>query len=139
MTGSAARDKIKYYLSEYPGVSYREEDSSIAVPPSSGQGFEVRLSEEKGFYLVYGDGWHERFEMKDWKEAAGCFMGSLTSEVRVKVWARGSFKYRWIMERYEGRMWVPLSMTSLVFFPFWKPKRIFHLQNDRINRKSGDA
>lgn len=127
-----ALDKIKDSLNEHPPIAYSENPHGLIVNPANEQGFKVELRTGKNHYGVYCDGWHEEFGVEDWKEAVGCFMCALTQEVRLKTFARGNYRYEWILERFEDGMWVPLSMSGLILFPFWRQKKIFYLQNDFI-------
>ncbi len=124
--------EIEQRLGNYPELKYEIKENSITVFPASDSGFEVTFyawdpnSYEP--YEVHFDGWHEHFVDKD--EALNCFVVGLTSECRVKELSRGQKIYKWTLEYVEDGSWKTDSTTSLVFFPFWKKKKVRYLQND---------
>jgi hypothetical protein len=42
---------------------------------------------------------------------------------------RGSTPTKWTVESRKDGRWTPESETGLLFFPFWRRRRIAYLQN----------
>jgi hypothetical protein len=130
-----AIEQIKERLRKYSHVRYEADASSISVQPTSDTGFAVDLTVNQGQYTVSFNGWHEDFETED--EALECFAFGLSDECRLKECRRGNFAYRWtVQSKHEGN-WVADSSTGLLFFLFWKPKKIWYLQNNLIASANG--
>jgi hypothetical protein len=114
-------------LKKYPELSFKLEANTIAVEPTSPDGFAVWLSERDGGYTVSFDGWHEEFESEE--AALNCFAFGLSDKCRLKIEYRGDFPYRWSVEGANGDGWVTDSTTGLLFFPFWRRLRTVYRQN----------
>ena len=125
-----AIEQIKERLLKYPHVRYEADASSISVLPTSNDGFTVGLEVNRSQYTVAFNGWHEVFEKED--EALECFAFGLSDECRLKECRRGNFAYRWTVESLENGNWVEDSETGLFISPFWKPKKVWYLQNKLI-------
>ena len=124
-------DEIKARLSKYPNARYECSGSSISVFPSSDNGFTVGLDVNKSQYTVYFNGWHEEFQNED--EALECFAFGLSDECRLRECRRGNFAYRWTVESKQNGNWLADSEIGLFLFPFWKPKKVYYLQNNLIS------
>jgi hypothetical protein len=125
-----AIEQIKERLRKYPHVRYEATSSSISVLPASNDGFTVGLDVSQSQYTVSFNGWHEDFQKED--DALDCFAFGLSDECRLKECRRGNFAYRWTVESKQDGNWVADSETGLFLFPFWKPKKVCHLQNNLI-------
>jgi hypothetical protein len=123
-------DDIKARLSKYPNARYECTGSYISVFPSSDNGFTVELSVNHVSYTVSFNGWHEEFQKED--EALECFAFGLSDECRLRECRRGDFAYRWTVESKQNGNWVADSETGLFLFPFWKPKKVYYLQNNLL-------
>src|SRR5688500_11109615 len=93
-------EDIKERLQKHPSVQYHADGDSIEVPASDANGFTVTLHVSGHEYIVAFDGWHEHFEEE--AEAANCFIWGLSDECRLKVYSRGKFDYKWVVEYKEG-------------------------------------
>ena len=125
-----AIEQIVEKLRKFPNVTYEIGKSSIAVKPTSNQGFTVSLEITGSRHTVFFNGWHEDFQGQE--EALECFAFGLSDECRLKECRRGSFAYRWTVEAKQNGEWVADSETGLFLFPFWKTKTVSYLQNDLI-------
>lgn len=120
-------DRVIKVLGEYPAVQFQRDGETVEVPPSSPDGFHVSISSERGTRLVSFEGWHEDFDTDE--EALNCFMSGLTPSVRLRVTRRGDRDHKWVLEIREGDRWNPAGAVGLIFFPFWRRRRIVTLQN----------
>lgn len=78
-------------------------------------------------WVVSYDSWHEHFDNKE--EALGCFGFAFSENCRLKVCLRGNYPYKWTVESLENGTWTEMSTTGLVFFPFWRRKRVVYKQS----------
>jgi len=124
-------EKIKERLSSYPAPKYIISGSTITIEAPSPDGFSVSLIEGTTEWIVHFDGWHEHFDTED--EALNCFMFGLSNECRLQITLRGTFPYRWTVQKGIENEWDPDSTTGLIFFPFWRRKRVEYRQNDVLN------
>lgn len=126
-------DRVRDLLAtRLPELRYTESNGTIVVPAPVPGGFDVSVNES----LVVGyDGWHEEFETED--EALACFAFAFSDRCRLKVTLRGSFAYRWTLESLENGQWVEESTTGLLFFPFWRSRRIEYRQNPSPGGRPG--
>ncbi len=127
-----AVDRVKERLQRYPELVYRVFGGGITVEPSTPDGFRVSLIEQAGEWVVWFDGWHDRFTSED--EALNCFMFGLSDRCRLRVHYRGSFPYRWTVEERVGDSWREDSTTGLLIFPFWRRPRIAYRRNAIIRK-----
>jgi hypothetical protein len=123
-------DKITEKLNKYPDVAYELEDKTIKVLPCTGDGFEVSLSILNSGFVINFDGWHEEIEMEE--DALNWFAFGLCEDCRLKVISRGSYDYKWVVERRTDTGWKFHNLIGLLFFPFWRAKRERYLQNHFI-------
>ncbi len=119
--------EIKAKLSKYPKVHYFETPVSIEVYPRGESGFPVSLHVGNGSFTVHFEGWHEHFNSPD--EALRCFAFGLSDDCRLTTVYRGSTPTKWIVEVRRDDSWVKDSETGLIFFPFWRARRLVHRQN----------
>jgi hypothetical protein len=122
-----AISEIKAKLVKYPKARYIEEPTSIEVQPEDESGFPVSLHVNDDSFTVHFAGWHEHFDSQD--EALNCFVFGLSEACRLQVVYRGSTPTKWILEHQSEGSWIKDSETGLIFFPFWRARRIVHLQN----------
>lgn len=118
-------DKVKEKLKEYPFLKWKAENSTISVTPEGG--FTVWLAEFDGSFIVGYNGWYTTFSKEE--EALRCFLFGLCERCRLKVYSRGSREYRWVMESFEDGGWKEYGTTAIIFFPFWRKRKIKYLQN----------
>jgi len=123
----SAIEEIKARLGRVPDVRFTESSTSIDVQPRDEAGFHVGLVLEDDGFVVYFDGWHERFDSEE--EALDCFAFGLSDACRLCVVYRGSTPTKWIVESQEDGAWVQDSETGLMLVPFWRARRIVHKQN----------
>ena len=119
--------KIRAKLASYPALAIEESPGWIAVRPPGELSFEVGLRECDGGFTVHFDAWHEEIVLEE--AALELFAMGLSTSVRLKVTSRGTFDHCWTVERRDGDEWRPGSTTGLIFFPFWRSKKVRYLQN----------
>ena len=120
--------ELKEHLKSHPEIRYTETEHSIEIPAIDENGFDIVLLDEGFRCTVYFDGWHDHFDAPD--EAVSCVGFGLSDRCRLNVTMRGDFPQKWTVEYVEGGQWVEDSTTSLIFFPFWRPKTVVCLQNN---------
>ena len=119
------RDRLE---AKHADLRYTEANGTITVHPRASTGFEVSISED----LTVGyDGWHERFDAPE--QALECFAFAFSDQCRLKVTYRGNFAHKWTLESLVDGRWVEDSTTGLLFFPFWRAKRVEYRQNALAN------
>ena len=122
--------KIRSKLKKYSNLKTEVGDDYAIVYPADETGFEVRLDSGKGEYTVSYRGWHEHFE--DPNEALNCFGFGLSEDCRLKVYMYGDSEYKWEVEYLKNDQWHKDSETGVLFFKFWKKKKIVYLQNQLV-------
>jgi hypothetical protein len=125
--------EIKARLAKYPRSRYVETPTSIEVQPADESGFPVGLELAGSGFVVNFSGWHEHFHSRT--EALNCFAFGLSADCRLCVVYRGSTPTKWIVETHKDGSWIPESETGLLVFPFWRRRRIAHLQNRLLRAK----
>ena len=125
-----AIDKIVEKLKKYPGITYKIENDSISVDPTTKSGFSVLFKINNTGFTVGFDGWHEEFQ--DETEAMNAFAFGLSDRCRLKVIKRGGADCKWVVEAKDGNEWIEDSASGLIFVPFWKKKSIEYRQNSII-------
>jgi len=121
---------IRGKLAKYPEVRFKHEGDFIVVLPRDESGFEVGLREDRDRCRVHFDGWHETFEDRD--TALNCFAFGLSSGCRLRVEVRGALRCKWVLEYEKDGEWYEDSTVGLIFYPFWRRRRIIYLQNHLI-------
>jgi hypothetical protein len=119
--------EIKARLAKYPSARYLATPTSIEVQPEDETGFPVGLELTGSGFVVYFAGWHEHFDSP--AEALNCFALGLSANCRLCVVYRGSTATKWTVELPKDGTWIPWSETGLVFYPFWRARRVAYLQN----------
>jgi hypothetical protein len=114
------------FLKMQPSLFYSEDQNSVVVEPPSRSGFSVALTVGDGYTVAY-DGWHEHFE--DPYDALECFQFAYTPQCRLAVALRGHTEYRWTMEYETADGWEVESTVGLLFYPYWRRRRIEYRQN----------
>ena len=123
-----AIDEIREKLAaKHPELSYEVEDHRICVSAPTPNGFDVSLTEGDGQYVVAFDAWHEHFDSK--QTALNCFASGFSDLYRLKVSLRGDYPYKWTLEYLDDGTWTEVSTTGLIFFPFWRKRRVEYLSN----------
>lgn len=128
--------RIHERLLAYPELNVQAGSLQIVVDAPSADGFEVSLMIVDGEYTVGYAGWHEHFQSAD--EAIACFFYGLFGDCRLKVVLRGADEYRWSLENRRGSEWNMVSVTGLLFFPFWRRKRTVYRRNALPERGVSD-
>ncbi|MGH7176480.1 MAG: hypothetical protein ACREJC_03780 [Tepidisphaeraceae bacterium] len=117
------RDGLK---TRYPDLRYTETNGTIVVHAPVPNGFDVSITQD---LIVACDGWHEHFETEE--KALACFALGLSDRCRLKVTFRGNFAHKWTFESLKDGQWAGDSTTALLYFPFWRARRIEYRQNSR--------
>lgn len=125
--GVSAIAQIKQRLGEHPDARYVETPASIEVQPADESGFPVGLHVGREGFTVHFAGWHEDFDSEE--AALDCFAFGLSDACRLRVVYRGRTPTKWIVESQVDGVWVRDSETGLILVPFWRPRRVVHLQN----------
>jgi hypothetical protein len=82
-----------------------------------------------GNELIVGyDGWHGH--LRDAEEAIDFVLFGLSSRCRLKVFSKGSYEYKWVVQSFDQGNWSDKDATSVLFFPFWRRSTIRYLQNN---------
>ena len=118
-------DRVRESLrTKHPDLRYTDAHGAITVHAPAPGGFDVAITAD---LVVAYDGWHEHFDSPE--QALECFAFGFSDQCRLKVSYRGKFAYQWTLEALEDGRWVEDGTTGLVFFPFWRPRRIEYRQN----------
>jgi hypothetical protein len=125
-----AIDRIRERAREFPQLVLTERAGWIELKPPGADSFSVGLAEDDHGYTVYFEGWHERAQSED--EALDLFAMGLSDHARLKVTSRGTTDHCWTLETRDGDGWKRGSTTGLVFFPFWRRRKVRYLQNHII-------
>jgi hypothetical protein len=120
---------IREKLRKYPQLSVTDTDDAITVKAQSADGFDVSFQSDGDEYIVSMAGWHAHFDLSQRDTALNCFAFGLSDRARLEVHARGGRDYRWTLEALEDDGWRPDSTTGLLFYPFWRSKRVRYLRN----------
>jgi hypothetical protein len=124
-------EELKTQLAKYPAIKYKSDSTSITVPPQNPNSFEVRFAYGENDCLVFYEGWHEHFTASE--EAMKCFLFGLSPNCRLRVLRRGVYDYQWTLQILENGNWIAYDTTRLLFFPFWRRRKVIILQNNYIN------
>jgi hypothetical protein len=120
-------ESIRQKLQRYPEMRFDETPASMTVHPLTPYGFPVGLYKHGNGFTVNFAGWHEEFASET--EAIKCFEFGLSEQCRLRVFSRGAFDYRWIVEHLRDGAWQADTETGLLFFPFWLRRKARVLQN----------
>ncbi len=129
----AGLDRVLEQLRKFPRIRYERNGSTITIPAADPNGFPVSFSVDEALYSVTLGGWHDEFI--DERQALDHFAMGLFDNVRLKSLARGNTEYRWTIERKQGDKWVRVEECGLLFFPFWKRKRVIYRRNRFISSR----
>ena len=117
------------------GVVFDATDDTITVPPTSDEGFLVRLRmmSDRAF-VVWFDQWHHDFDRAE--DALDCFEYGLSDSCRLKITLRDDKPIIWHVQKREFGMWAPghhpLKHRS---FAFWRPTTVVYRQNHVFKRQ----
>jgi hypothetical protein len=125
-------DRVEATLERYPTIRYERSPESVEVHATTPDGFDVSITAADSSTIVHYDGWHEHFDTPD--EALNCFMSGLTEGVRLRVFSRGTYDYKWIAELRHGGQWEPAGTVGLIIFPFWRKQGVRLLQNRHLEQ-----
>jgi len=131
----SAIERIRAELEKHPECATSEGDGWFSASPSGNASFEVTIMEHDGRYAVHFAGWHE--DVASEAEALDLFFMGLSDAVRLRVASHGGADDRWTLEIRSGDGWREGSTTGLIFFRFWRPKKIRYLQNTIMERPRG--
>ena len=112
-------------LKKYPELDFEKSETSICVKPANG--FDVWLRENANTLTVGFSNWHEEFD--ELEEALDCFAFGLSNKCRLKVFKRGDYEYKWVVQALHENEWYDESTNALLFFPFWRKKQVHFLQD----------
>ena len=132
MNNHPAINEILSRLDGQPGLPVVRVDNSLSIEPENSSGFRVELRDYSTKFLVYLDGWHTD-QFNTYEDAAKCFLFGLTAAARLLVKQRGRWRYWWNFETFADGVWAGIEITVLLFFPFWRRKKVYYLQNDWID------
>ena len=104
-------------------------DRRIEVPASDPEGFTVWATVARDHITVGYDGWHDEFTSEE--IALNCFLKGVFGHSRLAVVKRGRVVQSWTAEELVDGEWRPVSVTGMLFVPFWQRRRIEHLRNNR--------
>ena len=113
-------DEIKHKLQKYSSLSYSESENCITIhAPDREYGVDISLYIDKGKYTTYTvafGNWHGHFYTEE--EAGEFVLFGLSSECRMREFARSNSPYKWVIESLQNGKWVMVQETGLLFFPF---------------------
>jgi hypothetical protein len=115
-------DKIRAKFEQRLDVKVEATDTAVTVSRRDAVGFPVTLECVDDGYLVFFDGWHERFDQE--KDALSCFAFGLSDQCRLVTTYRGDLPVKWTVECREHDAWRADSTTGLLLVPFWRRRRI---------------
>lgn len=118
----SAINKVRAKLARYPELVVEETSNWIMARPPGEDAFEVRLHVRAEDYIVFYVGWHAHLEDED--DALELFARGLSDLVRLRVTSRGGWDCAWMLQLRQGDEWVDQSIVGLLFFPFWRRKRV---------------
>ncbi len=118
---------LQALLRRYPHVQYTATAKQLTIHPVTADGFEILLSVESQTYRVAFEGWHESYP--DVGEALDVIGLGLSPTARLEVQYCGRAPHRWTLQVDRGGQWVSVSDVGLLFYPFWRSRRVRHLQN----------
>lgn len=119
--------ELKARCGQVAGLHVEAGPDSISVRPKAARGFEVWLYVSGREIIVGYEGWHESFTSEE--KAIKCFTNGLKGVFRLVEYYRGKTAYKWVVQQLEHDRWVEYSTTALIFFPFWRRRRVRILQN----------
>lgn len=108
-------------------IPFDIQDTAVHIEGSE-EGFNIDVRDDGEEVTVYFAGWHEHFT--DMSEVKDVVAFGLSEECRVEVLSRGGFDYRWTLQARTASGWKTDSVTALLFFPFWRRKKVRHLTNN---------
>jgi hypothetical protein len=126
----SAIERIRATLAQYPSLQVTSSHDSIAVAPSTPNGFSVRLAAKNGRFTVSFEGLRERFRNE--ADALNCLTFGLSRGCRLRIDRRGNVAYRWTVEYLRGGHWVADRTARRRLYPFWRPLRTEYRRNDVI-------
>lgn len=111
------------------GVTYELDEDRLSVPAAGPDRFAVSLRAlgDRRFVVQFGEGWVHAFDRAE--DAQDCFEFGLSDRCRLRVTLRGDTPVAWQLEKREFGLWVPGRRLCRRWVPFWRPRRIVHLQN----------
>ena len=117
-------------LRRYPHVRYEAAPDQMRILPLNQDGFRIDVVLHAQVYSVWFEGWYKQFQSA--ADAIECIELALSESARLEVWVRGNTQYRWIFQRRSERGWDTVGARSAVFRPFWRRRRVLHLQNQLL-------
>lgn len=116
-------------LRECGQVRYETDDYFIRILPASPAGFSLMIEWiwDTHFAIVL-DGWREDFD--SYEDALMCFTSAASGGYRLKTSSKGSHRFRWTAEYWDGSSWVERSTKTDLLYPFWKRTTMSYLRND---------
>jgi len=118
-------------LKNLSSIPIIQNGDTISIEPINSNGFKCELVDSGLNYMVFFDGWHTD-QFNSFEDAAKCFLFGLTTAARLCVKERGNWRYWWNLETYADGEWGGIEITGIPFWPFWRRKKTFYLQNDWI-------
>lgn len=112
------------------GVRFEVHDDAVIVPPTSTEGFAVRLTHSHSTFVVSYDGWSEHFSSED--QAISAFIFGLSDRCRLKLFRRNGHIYRWTVEHAVDGRWCESSTMGTCSFPLFQQRDIEYRQNALI-------
>jgi hypothetical protein len=144
---SSVIEQIREKLSKYPQARVEFDASSIAVLPSSPDGFAVRLTVQPcgdgEHYTIWYKGSHEEVAHHP-KAAINLFAFGLSTGCRLREYSRAGRAYRWVVEAWspQRQRWEAdwdVVRWFVALFLFWTRPSIRYFQNRLIDLDAADS
>jgi hypothetical protein len=126
--------QIKEKLKDKPEIKYDENPGELTILPADESGFHITVYLEKNEIMVCFEGWHQHYAKTDTEEAFNCVGFGLSDHCRLIVHSKGKTDYKWTAQMKDpgNGKWKFAGTTCLLWYPFWKRKRVRYLQNQTI-------
>ncbi|MFH1282220.1 MAG: hypothetical protein ABII27_00970 [bacterium] len=115
-------------------------ENSICIKPLKSNNFLIGISEDNVEYTLFFDGWHTHFpKNQDGQNSIlSHTLFALTKQVRLKIYERGCFKYKFVPQSLSNgkwKNWPSLSIYKMNRFFIWERRNIIFLQNDYTTKE----
>ena len=118
-------------MANYPDIIYEYGPNYLKVPPITPSGFEVSLYKDRGNFIVFFMSWFEIFT--DEEEALNYFAFGLSNSVRIKMFLKDNFAYKWSLEYFDEGDWHHHDTLTLPDYPLGNTSRVKYLSNHLIH------
>ena len=123
---------LKSWLTSETKLSWKDADKILQIEAPSAAGCSVWIVKDDDEWTVgLGEGWHDHFETE--AQAVECCLQGCTGKIREVTKYRGNVPYHWSAQVQIDGQWQTVSTTGMLFFPFWRRKRVEYRTNPVID------